>query len=223
MPWSVRQTLTLTMLTLSVAGSARGQSIIERARRVLDRATETTAELRELRCDVQGECGVIRQSEDFAPRRYNSLAVTVVDATRRFQAGHLGAARDVFEGRLIANGFLLAPNADVRKVRDLFNKGTESWTDAQLEELASFVTEIDAVLVVELQQVEFDTCRLDNRSATEATVSISVRWLNTPAGDVPWVGTHQASACNARNAMALSDALEKVSRQLATNLPTRGR
>lgn len=223
MPIPLRHTALLGAALTCAATTVSAQSILDRARRTLDRAVETAADARELQCDVQGACGEVRQSKDFAPGRYSSLVVTVTDPTRAIPVAQLGVARDAFEGQLIANGYLIAPSADVNKVRDLFAKGDGNWTDEELEELAEFVTGIDAVIVIEVRQADRSSCQLNNRSAVEATVSLSARWLNTPAGDVPWVGTHEASVCVSRQSSALADALEKAARQLATNLPMRGR
>lgn len=213
---------TLSFL-LVAATAAPAQSILDRARKALDGATSTAESVSELRCDIQGVCGTIRISADFAPRRYSSLAVAVTDGSRRLSPGDLNVARDIFEGELITHGYMIAPNADVSKVRDLFAKGDASWSDRELKELAEFVTGIDAVLVLDIRQADRGQCRIGKRSGAEAAVELSARWLNTPAGDVPWIGLHEADACATRESTALHDAIEKVSRQLAAQLPERRR
>jgi hypothetical protein len=209
----------LAVLVLPLALPA--QDIIDRARRQLDRINETTRQVRGLDCEVRGKCGTVRQSADFAPGRYSSLAVAVADASRRVRENHLGQVRDIFEGALIENDYLLAPDASMTRVRQMFQRDRESWSEKDLEQLAEFVTNIDAVLLVTIQDVSTDRCQIDDRYATEITVDISVRWLNTPEGDVPWTGTHSASTCTQRNSDSLGEALEKVSSQLASRLPNR--
>lgn len=218
-----RRRAVLSLLAVIAVGAPAlsAQGLLDRIKKQVDVVNEATRDVRGLQCDVQGPCGTIRQSEDFAPARYSSLAVTATDASRMIPPGTLGRARQAFEGQLIENGYLIAPSTNLTRARALFDKDEGSWSDDELRELAEFVTGIDAVIVLEVTEVGRSNCRLNNRYAAEATVALSARWLNTPAGDVPWVGSHSATVCTSRQSGAISEALDKVAGQLASNLPTR--
>ena len=201
--------------------------LLDRAKSKVNEAKGTVADARALRCDVQGVCGDIRQSEHFAPESYESVAVTVFDGTNAFRApGVQGMVRDAFESQLVNNGFLLAASSDAAAVREKIARSPEAWTDEELKQLKDFVHGIDAVVVVEIRQLDRGRCKIDGdrpKYGTESTVHLSVRWLNPDAGDIPWVGTHRVSVCEEGGAAAAgaTSALETAASQLASSLPTR--
>jgi hypothetical protein len=136
-------------------------------------------------------------------------------------------ARDPFEGGLIEKGFLLAGSTEAATIQDRIGGGKEEWTDERLMQLKDFVADIDAVLVIDIQQLQTGRCTMkkDGRDITamEISVSMSARWLNVDVGDIPWVARHRVTVCEDGGAAALSAALETAASQLATNLPARGR
>lgn len=200
---------------------ADGQ-LLGRLKKKVTEAKNTVTDARDLRCDVQGVCGSVVQSDLFAPGAYESIAVTVIDGTGRFrEAGAQGIARDAFEGRLIEHGYLLAASADADKVRAQMQRGN-AWTDDELAQLKEFIDGIDAVVVVDLRRVDVAMCPIDGQPdrGMQATVHISARWLHVDAGDVPWVATHKATVCE-DGPTALTTALQTAASQLATSLPRR--
>ncbi len=169
-------------------------------------------------------CGDVRKSDLFDGASYESLAVSVFDGTGQFQTqGTLGIVRDVFESRLLKNGYMLAADADANKVRARMARGNE-WTDADLAQLKEFVNNIDAVLIVDLRKVDTGRCTFNKQpnAGVSATVHLSARWVHVDAGDVPWVATHKAAICQqSANPELLTKALEAAAIQLTTSLPAR--
>lgn len=207
---------------LAAAAPAEAQ-LKDRIKKSVADATETMDDVREVRCDVQGVCGEISQSELFAPELYSSLAVTVFDGSQRFRNQNLdGLVRGPFEGQLLENGFLLAASTDAAAVRERIGRSEEAWADEQLAQLKDFVEGVDAVLVVQIDAVDLGRCQLDRAYGTSATVHLSARFLNVDAGDIPWIGKHRATSCEDGGAAALTAALEKVTSQLASALPRIG-
>lgn len=215
------------LLAAPTPAGAQLSKLLDNAKRQVNEAKGSVADARSLRCDVQGVCGDIKKSPNFSPQSYESVAVTVFDGTGTFRgAGTLGTVRDAFESKLVANGFLLAASSDADAVREKIARGQNGWTDEDLKQLKEFINGIDAVLVVEIRQLDRGYCKLGGsrpRNGSEATVGISVRWLNPDAGDIPWVGTHRVTLCeeNTQAATLATTALKTVATQLATALPTR--
>lgn len=204
---------------LASAGPADAQ-ILDRLKKNVEQAKSTIDDAREIRCDVDGTCGEVWESDLFTPEIYQSLAVTAVDGTRRFDSGAEGMVRNVFEGQLLENGFLLAASADAEAVRERIGRSEDEWSDEQLAQLSDFVHGIDAVVFVQVDQVELSRCEMEgDQFGTEATVHLSARWLNVDAGDIPWVARHRATACEDGGMPALTTALDEVSSQLAGTLP----
>jgi hypothetical protein len=217
-----------TLLVIPSSAPAQIAKLIDRAKREVNEAKGTVANARTLQCEVRGVCGDIRQSEHFAPDSYESVAVTVFDGTNQFRSpGILGVVRDAFESKLVTNGFLLAASSDASAVREKIARGENGWTDDDLKQLKDFVNGIDAVIVVDIREFERGYCTIDAkprpRNGTEATVHLSVRWLNPDAGDIPWVGTHRVTVCEERTQAAAlpATALKLAASQLANSLPTR--
>lgn len=225
------RTLALLLATALLAGTpapgdAQFTRVLDQARKQLDKAKETVADARALRCGAQGVCGEIRQAEHFAPASYESVAVTVFDGTNHFRTpGIQGMVRDAFESSLVKGGYLLAASSDAAAVREKIARGADAWSDEELKQLKEFVHGIDAVVVIEIRQLDVGRCLLAGdraRYGTEATAHISVRWLNADAGDIPWVATHKATVCEETTpAAAPTAALEAAAAQLAGSLPTR--
>lgn len=196
---------------------------IRKAQQQLSRAAETVRGAREFACSLKGVCGTVEVSEHFSPDNYESVAVTTFDGTGSFRTdGSLGLVRDAFEGTLVRGGYLLAANSNPEAVRNLASRGDGNWSPQELAQLRQFITGVDAVIVVHVRQVDLGRCDLGNRaSGYQATVHLAVRWLNVDAGDLPWVATHQATACSASSAAALTEALQMTAGQLAGTLPHR--
>ena len=211
----------LSLLTLTiVAAPAEGQ-ILGRLKNAVTEAKGTVTDARDIRCEVQGQCGEIWQSPLFAPGQYQSLAVTVFDASGGYRGQKLdGMVRSPFEGKLLENGFMLAASANADVVRERIGRSPDAWTDAELAQLKDFVEGIDAVLVLQIESALVAQCRLEDTLGTEVTVHLSARFLNVDAGDIPWVGKHTVTVCKDGGVAALTAALEKVSSQLAGSLPT---
>lgn len=228
-PRSLVLLFTLATLVFGVPELCEAQvrigDAIRKARERVNEAKETLTDARALRCDVQGVCGQVTQSNLFAPDNYESLAVTALDGSGRFRTeGALGMVRDAFERRLVENGFLLAASSDAENVRQMIARQESGWSDEELAQLRDFIHGINAVLVVEIRQVDIGQCQVSGgRAASEVTVHMSARWLNPDAGDIPWVATHRATVCEANAATAPTEALETTARQLATTLPVRNR
>jgi hypothetical protein len=219
--------LIAALVSLVLAPASSEAQLLKKIQRKVTEAKGTIADARSVRCEVQGVCGEVWKAETFAPGAYETLAVAVFDATRRYGSEDMqGLARDPFEGGLIENGFLLAASTETRKVQQRIGGGTEEWTDERLAQLKDFITNIDAVLVVDIRQLQIGRCTLEkdgrNVPGTSVTVSLSARWLNVDVGDVPWVARHSVSVCEDGGPAALSTALGTVAAQLATNLPVRG-
>lgn len=189
-------------------------------------AKGSIADARAVRCELQGVCGEVWKSGLFSPDAYETVAVAVSDATRRYGSADMqGMARDPFEGGLIENGFLLAASTETEKVQQRIGGGKEEWSDERLAQLRDFISDIDAVLVIDIRQLQMGRCTIEKNNrelpATEISVSLSARWLNVDVGDVPWVARHSVSVCEDGGPAALASALETAARQLATNLPLR--
>lgn len=187
---------------------------------------DVVGEVRSVDCFARGNCGEVDQADHFSPDNYESIAVTVFDGTGRFQSsGIQGTVRDIFEGRLIQNGFLLAASSDADSVQAMIAREEDAWSDQDLAQLKDFVHGIDAVLVLEIQQLLISTCepsRDRNQVGTGATAYLSARWLNVDAGDIPWVATHDATICRRQHTgVPPNEALEAVAEQLAKALPAR--
>jgi hypothetical protein len=201
--------------------------LIDNAKKQVNEAKGNVADARSIRCDVQGICGDIKQSPNFKPQSYESVAVTVFDGSGAFRApGTLGMVRDAFESRLVANGYLLAASSDAKVIREKIAREDNGWTDEDLKQLKDFVHGIDAVVVVEIRQLDRGYCKTGGkppRNGTEASVDLSVRWLNPDAGDIPWVATHRLTRCdeNTQAAALPTTTLKMAASQLATALPTR--
>lgn len=219
--------LLAALIALALAAPPAEAQLLKKLQRKVSEAKGTIADARTVRCEVQGVCGEVWKSEMFTPDAYETLAVAVFDATRRYGTDDMqGIARDPFEGGLIQNGFLLAASTETQKVQQRIGGGKEEWTDERLAQLKDFITNIDAVLVIDIRQLQISRCTIekDGRSAygTSVSVSLSARWLNVDVGDVPWVARHSVSVCEDGGAEALASALETAATQLATNLPARG-
>lgn len=184
---------------------------------------DVVGEVRSVDCFARGNCGDVVEADHFSADNYESIAVTVFDGTGRFRSsGIQGTVRNIFEGQLIQNGFLLAASSDADEVQAMIAREEDGWSDQDLAQLKDFVHGIDAVLVLEIQQVVVSTCSLRNDVGTEATAYLSARWLNVDAGDIPWVATHDATICRKQHAGAPPhEAVEAVAEQLAKALPTR--
>lgn len=220
---SLRMLVTaLTLLAMSAAAAPLDAQIFDRIRESASDARSTIDEAKDLRCDVQGVCGEVWQSDMFAPQLYNSLAVSVYDASARYRNQNLdGLVRNPFEGQLLENGFMLAASADAEAVRERIGRSDEAWTDEDLAQLKDFVNGVDAVLVIQIDHVELGRCQLDEAAnGTEVTVHLSARFLNVDAGDIPWIARHQSAECADGGNAALTGALETVGAQLAGVLPS---
>src|SRR5689334_5569869 len=107
--------------------------LIDNAKKQVNEAKGNVADARSIRCDVQGICGDIKQSPNFKPQSYESVAVTVFDGSGAFRApGTLGMVRDAFESRLVANGYLLAASSDAKVIREKIAREDNGWTDEDL-------------------------------------------------------------------------------------------
>src|SRR5688572_23177652 len=216
----------LIAATIGALGAAeRGEAqLLDRLKKKVAETKNAVSDARSIRCDVQGVCGTVRQSELFEPSGYESIAVTVFDGTGRFrEAGTQGMVRDAFESRLVQNGYMLAASSDAEQVQTQMARGN-AWTDEELAQLKDFIKGIDAVVVVDLRRVDAGRCEVDGRpdAGLQATVHLSARWLHVDAGDVPWVATHKATICQEGTlGEAQATALETVAAQLATSLPVR--
>lgn len=207
------------LVTLLLPRAADGQLLDKLKKKVRD-ASATVADARALRCEVQGVCGQVTAASHFDPELYESVAVTIIDGTKRsVDQGTEGLVRDAFEARLVENGYMLAASADAAAVRERIGRDAEGWTDERLAQLKDFVHGIDAVLVVDIRQVDLARCA-DDPKMQQATVHMSARWLHVDAGDVPWVAQHQATACDAAPSVRTTG-LTTTASQLATTLPSR--
>jgi hypothetical protein len=219
---------TLCAVALLTAASAlldaADAQLLDRLKKKVAATKGTIADARSIRCDVQGVCGTVQQSDLFEPGAYESIAVSVFDGTGRFRdPGTEGIVRDAFESRLVDNGYLLAANADADQVRARMARGN-TWTDEELAQLKEFIKGIDAVVVVEVRRVDVGQCAIDGQAGRgmQATAHVSARWLHVDAGDVPWVATHKASVCeDAALQTAQTTAIQTAAAQLATSLPVR--
>ena len=209
---------------LSMAAERGDAQLLDRLKKKVSETKNAVSDARSIRCDVQGVCGTVRQSELFEPGSYESIAVTVFDGTGRFgDAGTQGMVRDAFESRLVENGYLLAASSDAEQVRTQMARG-DAWTDEDLAQLKDFIKGIDAVVVVDMRRVDAGRCAVDGQAnaGLQTTVHLSARWLHVDAGDVPWVATHKATICHEGTlAEAQATALETAAAQLATSLPLR--
>lgn len=209
---------------LSMAAERGDAQLLDRLKKKVSETKNAVSDARSIRCDVQGVCGTVRQSELFEPGSYESIAVTVFDGTGRFRdAGTQGMVRDAFESRLVENGYLLAASSDAEQVRTQMARG-DAWTDEDLAQLKDFIKGIDAVVVVDMRRVDAGRCAVDGQAnaGLQTTVHLSARWLHVDAGDVPWVATHKASVCEAAElATAQTSAIQTAAAQLATSLPVR--
>ena len=198
--------------------------LLDRLKKKVTETKNAVSDARSIRCDVQGVCGTVRQSDLFDASGYESIAVTVFDGTGRFRdVGTQGIVRDAFESRLIENGYLLAASSDAEQVRAQMARGN-AWTDEELAQLKDFIKGIDAVVVIDLRRVDAGRCAVDGQpnAGLQATVHLSARWLHVDAGDVPWVASHKATVCEAGTlAEVQATALETAAAQLATSLPVR--
>jgi hypothetical protein len=209
--------------TCAITMPLAGQSILDQARRRLQQASDVVQGAREVRCELQRVCGTVQVAAHFAAESYESVAVTTFDGTRSFRSdGALGMIRDAFEGTLVDAGFMLAANSNPEAVRNLVARGEGNWSAQELAQLRQFIAGVDAVIVVHVREVHAGRCELENRSSgRRATVHLAVRWLNVDAGDVPWVASHQATACSANADAAQTAALQTAAAQLASTLPRR--
>jgi len=185
---------------------------------------DIVGEARSADCFARGNCGEVDQADHFSPDTYESIAVTVFDATGQFRStGIQGMVRNIFEGQLVENGFLLAASSNSDSVQAMIAREEEAWSDQELAQLKDFVQGIDAVLVVEIQQIDVSSCKLmRNQVGTGATAYLSARWLNVDAGDIPWVATHDATVCRRQHSGAPpTEAVEATSERLARELPAR--
>lgn len=184
---------------------------------------DVVGEVRSVDCFARGNCGEVDQAEHFSPGNYESIAVTVFDGTGQFRTpGVQGMVRDIFEGQLIENGFMLAASSDADSVQAMIAREEDAWSDQELAQLKDFVHGIDAVLVLEIHQLDVGTCRTSNRTGTAATAYLSSRWLNVDAGDIPWMASHHAKICRREHSgVPPTEALEAASEQLAKALPVR--
>jgi hypothetical protein len=220
-----RSLLIAAIVSALGAVTDRGDAqLLDRLKKKVTETKNAVSDARSIRCDVQGVCGTVRQSDLFEPSSYESIAVTVFDGTGRFrEAGTQGMVRDAFESRLVQNGYLLAASSDAEQVRTQMARG-DAWTDEELAQMKDFVKGIDAVVVVDMRRVDAGRCAVDGRpdAGLQATVHLSARWLHVDAGDVPWVATHKATICQEGTlGEAQATALETVAAQLATSLPVR--
>lgn len=218
--------LLAAVLALPLLGMPAEAQLLKKLQAKVAEAKGSLADARAVRCEVQGVCGEVWKSDLFAPNAYETLAVAIFDATRRYGSEDMqGIARDPFEGGLIENGYLLAASTETQVVQQRIGGGTGEWTDERLAQLKDFIDNIDAVLVIDIRQLEISRCTLEknNRTvpATAVSVSLSARWLNVDVGDVPWVARHNVSVCEDGGAAALTSALGTAAAQLATNLPAR--
>lgn len=227
---STPRVLSLFLLAAALAAApspcaAQLGKLLEKGRVLMDQANTVLEDARGLGCDLRGACGNVDKAAHFAPRSYESVAVTVFDGTSSYDSrGSQGMVRDEFERKLVGNGFLLAANSDAARIREMIAKGDGNWTDQQLQQLREFVQGIDAIVVVEIRKLDTAPCRgssAQNGRDSEATVHLSVRWLNVDAGDIPWVATHKAAACEGDYDAARTAALQAASSQLAGILPNR--
>ena len=214
----------IALPSLAVPADAQ---LVKKLKQTVSQAKETIEDARSVRCDVQGVCGEVWKSDLFTPDAYETLAVAVFDGTRRYGSEEMqGLARDPFEGGLLEKGFLLAASTDVSRVQQRIGGGDEEWTDERLAQLKDFITGIDAVLVIDIRQLQLGRCTLEkdgrNVGGTQVSVSLAARWLNVDVGDIPWVARHRVSVCEDGGTEGLTAALETAATQLATNLPARG-
>ena len=101
------------LLMAPAPGTAQMGSIVKKIQDRVDETKESIAGVEEIGCEVAGRCGSITRAEHFSPRAYRTLAVTVVDGTRRFASpGLQGLVQDAFESALVERGYLLAAATD---------------------------------------------------------------------------------------------------------------
>lgn len=213
------------LLVVPESGTAQMGSIVKKLQSKVEETEETLSGVDQLGCDVAGRCGDVTRAEHFSPLSYQTLAVTVFDGTRRFASpGVQGMVQDAFESALVEKGYLLAAGTDARGIQQKLSQTDQrEWSNAQLAQLKDLVQNIDAVLVVDIRQLDRDLCEVDgNPYGSLARVHLSARWLNADAGDVPWVAEHHAEACDeGRGTTASTEALQTVASQLASVLPSR--
>ena len=216
------RTLAVALAAVLLLPISANAQFLDKLKKKVNEAKTAVSDGRSVRCEVQGVCGSVRRSELFDPSRFESLAVTVLDNTARYgEQSAAGMARDAFESRLIANGFMLAADADAEKVRARMARGA-SMSDAELAELKDFVENIDAIIVVDIHRFDIGQCMNGGQPGQEATAHISARWLNADAGDVQWVATHKATACGAAaDPKLIATVIETAAKQLAKALPGR--
>lgn len=195
--------------------------ILDDLREKVTEAKETLDDAREIRCEVEGVCGEVTAAPHFAPGSYMSLAVTFFDGSGRFRAEPVdGLVRSIVEGQLLENGFLMAASSDVSAVQERIARGEGEWSDDDLLQLQDFIQGIDAVVVAQIDRVDLGRCELDpGTPGTEATVHLSLRWLNVDAGDIPWIARHAATVCEDGGMQALTASLNRTTEQLAGMLP----
>ena len=70
---------------LSMAAERGDAQLLDRLKKKVSEPKNAVSDARSIRCDVQGVCGTVRQSELFEPGSYESIAVTVFDGTGRFR------------------------------------------------------------------------------------------------------------------------------------------
>lgn len=197
--------------------------LLRKARERIGQVTSVVQGTRDVACGLKRVCGTVQVAEHFSPDTYESVAVTTFDGTGSFRTdGALGLIRDEFEGTLVSGGFLLAANSNPEAVQNLAARGDANWSQQELAQLRQFIIGVDAVIVVHIRQIDIARCELPNGSVGhQATVHLAVRWLNVDAGDVPWVATHQATACSAATTAARTEALQTAAAQLSGTLPRR--
>ena len=242
LPVNLRVSAALIALTMAVTGPTVGHAqsaldklkkITEQSKDLVNDARDATKEARdaagaakELRCDVQRDaCGNVTASTGFNPSRYKTLAVALTTKGARYGNVDLDQiVRLEFENAIVRQGFAAAPAPDARRIQKRID-AEEDLSDQRLSQIRDFAKNIDAVLVVEAGNVEVARCvtKYQGRQVNgqKLSVSMSVRWVNTDAPDIPWIAKHKTSVCSPQFDSGLEDALTELTSQLASNLPSR--
>lgn len=211
------------LVAAATPADAQLNRMLNRVQRGVNQVSRAVQDARAVRCDVQGVCGNIQVAAHFDPASYQSVAVTLFDETGQFSTvGVMGQVRDAFEGPLVRGGYRLAANTNPQAVQGLTARGSGELDPQALAQVRQFIAGVDAVIVVHLRQLREGACKQDDDSpGVSATLHIAVRWLNADVGDVPWLGTHQATACAMDAQTARGEVVETVTNQLAGVLPSR--
>lgn len=168
----------------------------------------------------------ITLSPHFDAKKYESLAIFVMDDTRNFRrSGALRQVEDEFMISTIKKGYILTTRSDIDKIKDELNLQKSDLTQEEVAEIGNILN-VPAIIIVSVNQVNTERYKpIYQRKGVryyKVSTNLSARMISTESAEVLWISSYTGVYLNENNGRDKeAETLGPVAKVVASGLPYR--